>query len=206
MTDLPKPRFVRTSEPDGTTDEAAIKAATDCEAVGVAGYDAATGECEVMAATKASDPIDEAFASFNAIMRSAAYKWRLYSLGIEPNKAAVYLPHGGAAVSRAVEARLAEQIDLAARAGSDVAQHVGLVERSTVERLLSQAWDDLAAATEALDKLSAQRRIDWLGRLLGRFDATRDTGMFDRTLIANRQRLMALWKEEAERRALARWV
>lgn len=205
MTDLPKARFVRTSEPDGTTDEAAIKAATDCEAVSVAGYDAATGEFEVMAATKARDPIDEAFASFNAIMRSSAYKWRLYSLGIQPNKGVDYLPPGGVAVSDAVGARLAREIDLASRRGADGAQYVGLVQRATVERLLSQAWDDLAAATDAQDKLGAQRRIDWLGRLLGRFDATRDTGMFDRTLIANRQRLMALWTEEAERRALARW-
>jgi hypothetical protein len=100
------------------------------------------------------------------------------------------------------------ELDAASRGlgNTDPTRFVGAVHRHRVQRLLDAAWDDLARGPTPEAKLGAQNRIDYLARILGRFDAQKGNPYLDPRVVDARRSLLRKSAELKEADALKRWA
>jgi hypothetical protein len=83
---------------------------------------------------------------------------------------------------------------------------VGAINRPHVEQMLEQAWNKLVFGTSPQEKLTAQRRVNYLNRLIGMIDAHKGNRYTDIRVVENRRRLLAQSADCKEADALALWT
>jgi hypothetical protein len=82
---------------------------------------------------------------------------------------------------------------------------VGAVHRLCVDQLVERAWTQLVRGGSPEEKLLAQRRVDYLNRVLGRIDAQKGNRYTDPRVVQNRRRLIERSAELRHADALDLW-